>query len=82
MAVDQQGARNRVAVVVFIEVSEQRESPVDNRGRAVLVGALEPGYIVVDELGCGRVIANDDETGWAGSAIGLPLFESLLLMAV
>ena len=42
MAVDQQGARDRVAVVVFIEVSEQRESPVNNRGRAVLVVRSNP----------------------------------------
>ena len=82
MAVDQQGARDRVAVVVFIEVSEQRESPVNNRGRAILVGALEPGYVVVDQLGCGRVVTNDDETGWTGSAVGLPLLEGLLVVAV
>ena len=63
LAVDQERVRTRERVAGgFVEVAEEREAPVFERGRAVVVLAVKAGDEIVDELGNGRVLADDDET--------------------
>ncbi len=47
----------------LVEVAEQGEAAVFQRGRAVLVLAVEAGDEVVDQLRDGGVLADDDEAG-------------------
>src|SRR5581483_12145076 len=49
---------------------------------AVLAHPLETGDPFVDELRCGRVVADDDEYGRHGNAGLLPGFVSLLVVAI
>ena len=64
LAVDEQrvGARERVAGGL-VEVAEQGEAAVLQRGRAVFVLPVEAGDEVVDQLRDGGVLADDDEAG-------------------
>ena len=71
-AVDQQRARTRDGLVMFIEVSEQLETAILNMLGAVLIFDQVTGNEVVDELGSGRVVADDDETRWHPDAFLFP----------
>ena len=83
LGVDEQrvGPRQRVAGGL-VEVAEQRQAAVLERGRAVLVLAVEAGDVVVDQLRDGGVLADDDEAGRDGDAALLPQLEGLLVVAV
>ena len=64
LAVDQQRVRARQRVAGgLVEVAEQREAAVLQRGRAVLVLAMKAGDVVVDQLRDRGVLADDDEAG-------------------
>ncbi len=83
LAVDEQRVRARERVAGgFVEIAEQREAPVLERGGAVFVLALEAGDVVVDELRDGGVLADDDEAGRHLDALVLPELEGLLVVAV
>ena len=83
LAVDQQRVRARQRVAGgFVEVAEQCEAAVLQRGRAVLVLAVEAGDEVVDQLRDGGVLADDDEAGRHLDARFLPELEGLLVVAV
>ena len=69
-------------VAVFVEVAEQGQAAVFEGRRAVLVLALEAGDVVVDQLGGGGVVADDDEAGRHLDAASLPEVEGLLVVAV
>ncbi len=64
------GRGKRIAVLV--EVAEQRQAAIFKRGRAVLVLPVKAGDVVVDQLRCGRVVADDDEAGRNPDAVLAP----------
>ena len=66
----------------LVEVAEQGEAAVLQRGRAVFVLAMKAGDVVVDQLRDGRVLADDDEAGRHPDACFLPELEGLLVVAV
>ena len=72
----------RAAVAVVVVVAEQREPAVLQRGRPVVVLALEAGDVFVDQLRDGRVVADDDEARRHADAGVLPELEGLLVVAV
>ena len=83
LAVDEQRVRARQRIAGgLVEVAEQREAAVLQRGRAVLVLAVEAGDEVVDELRDGGVLADDDEAGRHLDALVFPELEGLLVVAV
>ena len=83
LAVDEQRVRARQRIAGgFVEVAEQREAAVLQRGRAVLVLPVEAGDEVVDELRDRGVLADDDEAGRHLDALVLPELEGLLVVAV
>ena len=83
LAVDQQRVRaRRAGCRGLVEVAEQREAAVLQRGRAILVLAMEAGDVVVDQLGDGRVVADDDEAGRHADAGFFPELERLFVVAV
>ncbi len=49
--------------MLVIEIAEQWQATVLKGGRSVLVGAIEAGDVVVDQLGRGGVVADHDEAG-------------------
>ena len=63
LAVDQQRVRPRERVAVFVEIAEQRQPAILQLDGAVLVLPVETGDVVVDQLGDGGVLADDDEAG-------------------
>ena len=66
----------------LVEIAEQCQPPVFERGRAVIVLAVEAGDVVVDQLRDGRVVADDDEAGRHSNAFFFPELEGLLVVAV
>ena len=78
-AVDQQGARACQALAVFVVVSKQRQAA--QRG-ALGAGALEPGDVVVHQLGRRCVVAHHDEAGRHGQFGVGPSGERGLVMTV
>ncbi len=83
LAVDEQRVRARERVAGgFVEIAEQCEATVLQRGGAVLVLAMEAGDEVVNELRDGGVLADDDEAGRHLDALVLPELEGLLVVAV
>ena len=60
--VDEDGARTRDRLAV-VDVGEQRELAGHPDGLVVAEGLLPPGDVVVDHLGDGGVVADDDEDG-------------------
>ena len=83
LAVDEQRvrARQRVAVVSS-KLRNSARRPFSKRRGAVLVLAVEAGDEVVNELGDGGVLADDDEAGRHLDARFLPELEGLLVVAV
>ena len=69
-------------IAVLVEVAEQREAAVFERGRAVLVRAVKAGDVVVDQLRGGGVVADDDEAGRHLDPCFLHSVERLLVVAV
>ena len=67
---------------MLVEVAEQRQAAVLERGGAVVVLAVEAGDVVVDQLRGGGVVADDDEAGRHVDAGLLPELEGLLVVAV
>ena len=64
LAVDEQRVRPRKRIAGgLIEVAEQREAPVLQRGGAVFVLPVEAGDEIVNQLRDGGVLADDDEAG-------------------
>jgi hypothetical protein len=45
----------------FVMVAEQGQTTGHQFGGAILIGAVEAGNVVVDQLGRGGVVADDDE---------------------
>ena len=82
LAVDEQGAWTRQRIAVLVEVPEQIEPPLLQRGGAVLVLALEARDEVVDQLRCRGVVAHDDETRRDLDAGVLPQLERAGVVAV
>ena len=82
LAVDQKRVRARHRVAVLVEVPEEREAPVLERRRAVLVRLGEAGDVVVDELRDRGVLADDDEARRHADPGLLPELERLLVVAV
>src|SRR5690606_5119873 len=72
LTVDEQRVRPAEGVSVLVNVAEQREAPVFERCRTVIVLAVEARDIVVHQLRCGRVVAHDDETGRHADASFIP----------
>ena len=73
LAVDEQRVRARERIAGgFVEIAEQREAPVFQRGGAVVVLAMEAGDEVVNELRDRGVLADDDEAGRHLDALVLP----------
>ena len=68
--------------VVSSKLRNRAQASVLQRGRAVLVLAMEAGDEVVDELRDRRVLADDDEAGRHLDARLLPELEGLLVVAV
>lgn len=46
---------------MLIEVTEDFKTVIDDLRRAILFGAFKAEHVVVDELGRGRIIADNDE---------------------
>ena len=82
LAVDEEGARAGERVSVLVEVSEQRQAALFEGGGPVLVLALEPGDVVVDQLGGRGVVANDDEAGRDLDILLPPQLEGLRIVAI
>ena len=82
LTIDEQGPRTGEGVAVLVEVAEQRQAAVHQRGGAVLVLAVEAGDEVVDKLRGRRVVADDDEAGRHLDARVLPQLERLLVVPV
>ena len=82
LAVDQQRVRAGKRIAVLVEVAEQRQAAVFERCRAVFVLAVEAGDVVVDQLGGGRVVADDDEARRHADACLFPQLVGLLVVAV
>ena len=82
LAVDQEGPGAGKLVAVFVEIPEQGQPPDFERRRTVVVLPVETGDIVVDKLGGGGVVADDDETGRNLDAAFLPEVVGLCIVAV
>lgn len=67
---------------MFVEIPETLQPAIFELGGAVLVGAKEPGDVVVDELRCGGVIADNNEARRHSGACLLPYIESLFVVTV
>src|SRR5207237_1220555 len=75
------GTRERIAGR-FVEIAEQGEPTVFQRGSAVFVFPMEARDEVIDQLRDGCVLANDDETGRYTNALFLPQLEGFAIVAV
>ena len=82
LAVDQQSARTGQALAVFVEVAKELEVTIAEDGRAVVLLVVKAGHVVVDELGRGRVVADDDEAGRNRNVGLLPEVERFGVVAV
>ena len=82
LAVDQQGVRSGERVAVFVEVPKQLQPSVLERRGAVLMLAMKPGDVVVEQFRSGRVVAHDDEARRRLNARFAPLVEDLLVVAI
>ena len=74
LAVDQQGARTSQPDALLVVVLEEVQPPVVKLRKAVVMLLFEAGDVVINQLGCGRVIADDDEAGRNLDAGVLPEF--------
>ena len=81
-AVDQQRARTGKRVAVLVEVPEERQATVFERGRSVLILPLKARDVVVNQLRCGGVVADDDEARRHPMPSSLPQRESLCIVTV
>ena len=82
LAVDQQRVRSGERVAVFVEVAKQLQPSVLERRGAVLMLAMKPGDVVVEQFRGGRVVAHDDEARRRLNARFAPLVEDLLVVAI
>ena len=69
-------------LTVLVEVAEQPHAALLEARRAVVVRTVEAGDVVVDQLRCGGVVADDDKAWGHADFRGLPFFEGLLVVAV
>ena len=82
LAVDEQGARARQGVAVFVVVAKQGQAALFRLAGAIGVLALEAGDVVVHQFGGGGVVAHHDEAGGHGDAGLLPEGKGLFVVAV
>ena len=81
-AVDEEGAGTRERVAQLVEVSEKCEAALFERFRAIVVLAMEPGDVVVDQLRRRGVVAHDDEARWCLDLRVTPQLERLGVVTV
>src|SRR5206468_3210014 len=66
----------------FVEVSEECEAPVFQHRRPIFLSAIEPGYVVIDQLRDRRVLADDDKAGRGTEPALPPQMVGLLIVSV
>ena len=72
--------RQRFAVVV--KIAEQRQTSIFQHPRTVRILSVKAGDVVVNKLRCGRVVADDDETGRYGNILFFPQVKDRFIMPV
>ena len=83
LTVDEQRVRTGKGIAgALIKVAEQCQTPVFERGRAILVFPMITRDKVIDQLRDGRILADDDEAGWDLDAVLFPEPEGLFIVTV
>ena len=82
LAVDQQGARAWNGIAIVVVVPEQGTEALAVLLISSFIFDLIAAHIVVDELGCRSVVADDDEARRHSKSCFLPLLKSLLIMPI
>ena len=67
---------------MFVEIPETLQPAIFELSCAVLVGAKEPGNVIVNELRGGGVVADNDEARRNSGAGLLPYIEGLFVVTV
>ena len=66
----------------LIKITKQREAAVFQFARAVVLFSVKPGDAILNQLGNGGVLANDDKAGRDFDARNLPNVKGLLVVPV
>ena len=82
LAIDQQRIGPGELVAMLVEIPKQRQASVFERGGAIFVRPVETGDEIVDQLGCGRVVADHDEARRNPNAGGAPQLVGLFIVTV
>ena len=69
-------------IAVFVMVAEQGQAAFDQLAGAVCVRLLEAAYVVIHQLGCRRVVADNDEARRNGYFFFRPQRKGLFVVAV
>ena len=82
-AINQQSAGSGVAVAGLVVVAKQFQTAgMMHGGLAVFADAVKAGDVIIDKLGRGSVVANDDEHRWDADVLLLPKRVGLLIVTV